>query len=906
MKRVFACCLLFVLLNYPSFATNFYLSNNGNDLNSGFTPSDPWQSITQLNTALLQPGDSVLFYSGNIFRGQIDILNSGDETSPIYFGTYGGNDPAIISGALQASGWTIYSDNIYKSSFANTPSHLFADDQHLVIARYPNSGYLLHQQGTADTGFVDSALTQPDHYWDGAGIRMRTADRLYEYNQVSTFSNGLVHFLNNSLVNIENGYGYFLDNIFSELDGEAEWFFNSDSKTLYLYAPGGSDPNQLETEGSVYDFGISIQNGAGYIKIEKLQFEKQAFSGITSTGVVAHLSVDDCSFYLQGACGIDFNNGASYCEISGNFFRNIDGAAIIAKDLSEALISHNTISNIGLLPGYGINNLQQGFGISVDRGNGVNISENDIDSTGCSSININGNPVLAEKNNCSHSMLHFSNQGGIYSYGSNSDSVILRNNIIQHVIGSNEASPITDINACGIFLDELTNHYLVEGNTVAFATSYGIMLYRGGSHHTITGNLVYGCDKGQLCFKEGPTSGTNNSHVVKGNILYAIHENAAIASTISSYEDFAPAVFDSNYYFNPYSFFSMRRQLITGTEVQDHYYTLSQWRNFYGGDASSKETFFFRNRFITIDTIGENRIGNGTFNNNTDGWVNGTPDNLLLLLDNSTPLDNGCMKLLTTSNEPFNYGDSYYSGIPVDSGDFYQVGFSCYSLKDGNLGLFQQQFEFPNSASNLVRYFPFSGVRKNYQTVFQQNSNESECRLVTHLLFEDSLVWLDNISFYKVNAFYEEPSAKSRLYINNTSSPATYDLLDSIFYDLDQNVVSGQLTLAPYSSAVLVFDSSLITIADEPSQQTPAATILHVYPSITTVSAGINVVYNNQFADICTIEIYDGQGRLVFKNISGESFQSLHITLPSSLASGIYFITLHNKNHNLKSKFIIR
>ena len=132
--------------NSPLFATNYYLSNAGNDANTGITISSPWASIDKLNTVVFQPGDSILFSSGNVFSGQLTINANGSELQPLVIATYGGSDPAIISGAKPVSGWTIYSGNIYKATFAVTPSQFFINQQPLLLARFPNSGYYHHQQ----------------------------------------------------------------------------------------------------------------------------------------------------------------------------------------------------------------------------------------------------------------------------------------------------------------------------------------------------------------------------------------------------------------------------------------------------------------------------------------------------------------------------------------------------------------------------------------------------------------------------------------------------------------------------------------------------------------------------------------------------------------------------------------
>lgn len=892
--------------NRPLLATNYYLSNAGNDANTGITISSPWASIDKLNAVVFQPGDSILFSSGNVFSGQLTINANGTALQPLVIATYGGSDPAIISGAQPVSGWTIYTGSIYKATFSVTPSQFFINQQPLLLARFPNSGYYHHQQGAGNYAFIDSALTQPDHYWDGAGIRMRSADRRYEYNTVSKFENDTVYFTNAAMLDVTPGMGYYLDNIFTELDTAGEWYYDSSTSTIYCYSFSGTDPQQQITETGIYDYGILFQNGGSNCIIENLQFEKQNKDALHCSDAVTNLAIRFCRFLLQGETGINLPGGASIATISNNTFQKIKGAAIIANQLIDASVFQNTIRLIGLIPGYGINNLQQGYGISLDNGVSVVISENIIDSTGNSAINLTGLHLVAEKNYCSYNVLHFNNQGGIYSYGYNADSVTIRSNIILHTEGSTEASINQEINTCGIFLDEETNHYFIISNSIAFATSFGITIYRGGTNHVISGNLVYGCGMGQLNFTEGSIDGSNASHLVTNNRLYAIHENSAIVNLNSDFENFIPAAFDSNYYFNPYDFFAYTNILNTSSGKEIQQFTLSQWQALHGGDAESKATFFFRNRYASTSISGSELIGNGTFTNNTDNWVNDTPDNLMVLLDNSTPLDNGCMKLVTTTGGPFNYGETYHSGIQADSGSFYQFDFSCYSLRDGNTAFFQKEVVPPFGILDLGRYFPFSNLRNDYSIIYQHNRNISDTRLVARISVPDSLAWLDNISLQEVQAVYEDPLKKSRLFINNQSQPVSFNLLDSVFYDLDQQIVSGAVILPPFSSTVLIFDSALITNIAQPEISLNAKPSLFIYPSLTTALNGVNIRLLHKGGKSGHLTIINSQGKMILRHAVQQPFDMMHLDLPSGLLPGIYILMFDDKLIHLQGKFIIQ
>ena len=74
---------------------SYYISSSGND-NALGTLAAPWQTITKVNAATLNPGDSVLFAAGQTFTGAIVCPSAGMPDRPITFGSYG-NGRATIS-----------------------------------------------------------------------------------------------------------------------------------------------------------------------------------------------------------------------------------------------------------------------------------------------------------------------------------------------------------------------------------------------------------------------------------------------------------------------------------------------------------------------------------------------------------------------------------------------------------------------------------------------------------------------------------------------------------------------------------------------------------------------------------------------------------------------------------------
>jgi hypothetical protein len=83
---------------------SYYVSPSGNDANAGTSPGTAWQTIAKINAQSFNPGDAILFQGGQTYSGAIVCPSSGTAAKPITFGSYGGGQATISSGA--SSGFT--------------------------------------------------------------------------------------------------------------------------------------------------------------------------------------------------------------------------------------------------------------------------------------------------------------------------------------------------------------------------------------------------------------------------------------------------------------------------------------------------------------------------------------------------------------------------------------------------------------------------------------------------------------------------------------------------------------------------------------------------------------------------------------------------------------------------------
>ena len=100
MKNLLLITLLSVMSSLSFAQKNYYVSSSlGNDRNDGLSLAQPWASLARVQKEKLHAGDTVHFKSGDVFNGQLEIDESGNEMAVIHFTRYGEGELPIIDGA---------------------------------------------------------------------------------------------------------------------------------------------------------------------------------------------------------------------------------------------------------------------------------------------------------------------------------------------------------------------------------------------------------------------------------------------------------------------------------------------------------------------------------------------------------------------------------------------------------------------------------------------------------------------------------------------------------------------------------------------------------------------------------------------------------------------------------------
>lgn len=315
-----------------------YVSPVGSDSNDG-SVSAPLLTLKKA-IANASPGSVIELMSGRYHTAQIVDKASGTPEKPI---TIQGNS-ATFDGTLSITTlWERHSGDIYKTQLDQDIWQLFIDNEVVMPARWPNAqwndgslwnmkttwrhqapdsvfglmiderpyqsisvktagnDYVALPQGVNEQSLAESGIDATgaiaimnigswlnwaqvvDSHSVGSNQFSYSTDFSGSGTAMSKAANSMLatgDFWQNKNGKYEEGH-YYLEGKLELLDSENEWFFDTQTKTVYLWAPNGADPNTLTVKGKVQTYGLTVRNSS-HIVFKNIDFFATAYTVISS------------------------------------------------------------------------------------------------------------------------------------------------------------------------------------------------------------------------------------------------------------------------------------------------------------------------------------------------------------------------------------------------------------------------------------------------------------------------------------------------------------------------------------------------------------------------------------------------------------------------------------------------
>jgi hypothetical protein len=627
-------------------ASTYYVSSStGNDVNDGLSQGTAFATITKVNTLSLQPGDRVLFKCGETWHAEQLVIHwSGIPSSPIEFSSYptGCTNKPVFSGSLPITGWVPDSNNVYRAKlpvgdFPLGINQLFRDGQRQTLGRWPNidapdGGYSYVDVHSAGSNQISDNQV-PAFDWTGAIVHIKNI-RWSMLDRQVTSVNGHTLVLNQGLSCLISswgdctGWGYFINNSRAALDQDGEWYYDENTRQVYLYSTLGTPTN---IEGSVIqDTGDNLEHGGvmlsngnptAYVILDNLEIKNWFNHGIGTPGgmnndIYHDITVQNLTIKDVNAAGV---NLSSWLERPSNgrkglrggdhlLFRynTIDGANDfgVTGYFAASTFEGNNIQNIALVKNLGKSGMgcglttgectENGDGFRIrtfdvrDSGYGNTLRNNRIEKIGYNGVDVFGPETMLEQNFITQACYTKADCGGVRVFGSDSlattnvYNVHLLDNIILDIPGNIDGCEASRAAfGMGLYIDNYSRDVEARGNTVISTTVTGILYQR--STGQIFDNTVYNASFGTEYSAQISLGGSETRVTMGGNVMYGLKPNAwtLYASNLSNIISS-----DDNYFFQPY----VGQHIAYGPSWTRQ--TFAQWQTFSGQEAHSKTSWF--------------------------------------------------------------------------------------------------------------------------------------------------------------------------------------------------------------------------------------------------------------------------------------------------------------------------
>ena len=574
----------------PPVEQAYYISySTGSDANDGLSPARPKKTFGfEINSA--NPIKKVYFKRGDTWpefsKNLTSAYNSGNRVT---IGAYGTGDKPRLLGSRTITGWTkrsttnVYVTKVNASAYVN---QLFCNGVRMMEARYPNTGYDYIEMVNSTNSFTSNELSATVNY-AGAKWIGRTNPYAMPTVTVSSSSSKTITLAEAPFGDLTtNTEGFFLVGKFEFLDSPGEWFYNTTTDSLYFWAPGSVDPDELSVRVSTKNNAFYLSAGSGYITIQDLEMSEYKSSAIESvTGSQQNITITRNTFKNNEQRAIYLFGVASTGHyIADNIIRNSNHLGIELFS-TNSTVEGNTIDSIAMfnhLGSSGIGYWYMGSAIYTE-GSGNLIQYNTVKNVGYNGIHFYY-PSTVQYNYVQNCNLLKDDGGGIYTSSpdvypaaAQNNGSVIRYNIIDGSWGTAQGFTTYGYTLGeGIYLDESSGGISVYGNSVGNVTSGAYYAHKGYSH-LIRDNISYRARYGLLLKHKG------NNIIARKNKLYGFSRDYNDKQSEQMVWKFGtttrPAI-DSNTYVQHYKSADIFADSITN-------YSFAAWKTATGKDAAS-------------------------------------------------------------------------------------------------------------------------------------------------------------------------------------------------------------------------------------------------------------------------------------------------------------------------------
>lgn len=788
----------------------YYISNGGNDANSGTSDTQPWETLSRLQTLITSPGlaagDVVNLHRDSVFHESLSIPTNNDGTSadPILFHQFGasGNNP-VISAFKHLTGWTSLGGNVYEIQDIGFPSYINL----LMIDGVSRPKRIRDPLITTDSGTTTTLVSSniPNYDYSGGEVEV-----VLEKNDWIHDKSYVVSVVGNTLTyNYVNGYPvgsqkrYQIQNCIEELLEDGDWMYSPSQNKLTIYSSTNPDSRNIQVSYRPQVFSTLSNAWNTFSDLELSGANLDIVRNETASGNV----FENLVFRNGGAYGISLWTSLNNV-IRGCVFDNTYDNAIHQRNASNNLLVENClISDVATFFGVCGNGDGSSTGI-LSVGHDTVIRNNRLTNIGYIAVRFFGDGAKVYKNFIENYCITKHDGGGIYCYGGSSGSSTyidreLYNNILVLADGRLDS-------VYAIYIDDNSENVDIHNNTLLYSARAAF--FNHNSHEiNFNNNVVYSAYCAAF-YAHGSGNELIRNNEQKNNVivLTAQGQTPYILNTSNNEDDFEEfGDFNDNTFIlcsHKEAVFATRFMVSGKTYFNNR--TLSQWRAL-GHDIDS-EFIFLNIPEFTDYTEGSNLFGDGTFETTMSNvgvfYQGGSAEVVRDTTSQITGIGSVRCSVISESSVTTRI-ELIFSGLGIiTSGNAYVLRFKAKAPSGHqSLNIYLRESGTPYTVLSREIHTVVGSSIKEFEFFFYNiRSAQNGTSLVIDLQSYQGTLYVDDFEFRELTSYdktdYEE---HVKVVYNDQDSTENVPVSGGWEY-IDGNPVGGSVELGPFESAVIL------------------------------------------------------------------------------------------------------
>ncbi|WP_026968711.1 Ig-like domain-containing protein [Algoriphagus terrigena] len=804
-----AALLLSLFLPLAGYSTDYYFSTSIGDDNRSITeaqnPATPWKTINKLNAVAsgLRGGDRVLFASGEIFYGTINIVKGGDTGNPVVYTSYGTGAPAIITSLESIQNWRSLGGGKYEASLPNLQSSKLqiveAENLPREIGSYPNSDTGNRFLDIVSINSPNSLNGQPNPFdWTGGEIVIRKNNWIIDRHPITSTAGSTINYETiNTPYEAKPGYGYFIQNHVDALDTFGEWAYNSSLKTITVFT-GSAAPLASKVQPANLDYLVTNQPYVKNITFTNLHF-KGSNKSLFYVKKSGNFTIDNCILESAGENGVHMEEVPDL-SITENTIRNsLNSGIFVFYGSPRITIQNNLIENTGPYQGMMQSSDLNSIGVYIgsDSDNSL-IEKNRIINTGYNGIHFGGDFTIVRNNLIDRFCVYKQDGGGIYTNADgqttqNNEGREIQGNIIVNGIGNMDGNEEKELLASGIYADDMAAGIKIYNNTIHKVSANGIFLHNNNNLE-LTENTIYEVSTQILASHDAIGTPIRDITIENNQLSRVFDEELILSFNTDDYDIGEFGQLDNNYFLDPYNTDFIFLSKDAGDTPTGQTRNLQSWREAFGFDLNSNKPRFNLHQY---EVITSSPIKSSTFDSNID-IVAGTYGGVSSWIPDG--ITGGSLSITPNTGE---HVLTYIQIGAVEAGDEILLEFDSKSpVENKEIQLFLEK-TYDDNQEGTLRYFSTSLEPEKIQILFKAGVSASSESIVIKINEPSDPVIFDSLAISKV-ATKELNILEYMFFEYNYSDQEVTIPLPGLYRNAKNELFDKQVTIPAYGSAMLV------------------------------------------------------------------------------------------------------